>query len=59
MLYPLLVNEDNPITGKLDYTNYAGKHLSWSFAYTDEEYVNIIQPKEELNSYEYRYQCVL
>ena len=56
MLYPLLVNEDNPITGTLDYTNYAGKHLSWSFAYTDEDYVNIIQPKGELlNSYEYRY----
>ena len=56
MLYPLLVNEDNPITGTLDYTNYAGKHLSWSFAYTDEEYVNIIQPKDELlNSYEYKY----
>ena len=56
MLYPLLVNEDNPITGTLDYTNYAGKHLSWSFAYTDEEYVNITQPKDELlNSYEYRY----
>ena len=56
MLYPLLVNEDNPITGTLDYTNYAGKHLSWSFAYTDEEYVDIIQPKDELlNGYEYRY----
>ena len=56
MLYPLLVNEDNPITGTLDYTNYAGKHLSWSFAYTDEEYVNITQPKDELlNSYEYKY----
>ena len=56
MLYPLLVNEDNPITGTLDYTNYAGKHLSWSFAYTDEEYVNIAQPKDELlNSYEYKY----
>ena len=56
MLYPLLVNEDNPITGTLDYTNYAGKHLSWSFAYTDEEYVNIIQPKDEfINTYEYKY----
>ena len=56
MLYPLLVNEDNPITGTLDYTNYAGKHLSWSFAYTDEDYANITQPKDELlNSYEYRY----
>ena len=56
MLYPLLVNEDNPITGTLDYTNYAGKHLSWSFAYTDEEYVDIIQPKYELlNSYKYRH----
>ena len=56
MLYPLLVNEDNPITGTLDYTNYEGKHLSWSFAYTDKEYVDIIQPKDELlNSYEYRY----
>ena len=56
MLYPLLVNEDNPITGTLDYTNYTGKYLSWSFAYTDEEFVDIIQPKNELlNSYEYKY----
>ena len=56
MLYPLLVNKDNPITGTLDYTNYEGKHLSWSFAYTDEDHVNIIQPKDELlNSYEYKY----
>ena len=56
MLYPLLVNEDKPITGTLDYTNYAGKYLSWSFAYTDEEYVDIIQPKDELiNSYKYKY----
>ena len=56
MLYPLLVNEDNPIEGKLDYTNYEGNNLSWSFAYTDEEYVDIIQPKDELiNSYEYKY----
>ena len=56
MLYPLLVNEDNPITGTLDYTNYAGKHLSWAFAYTDLDKVQITQPREDLlNSYEYRY----
>ena len=56
MLYPLLVNEDNPIEGKLDYTNYEGNNLSWSFAYTDEKHVDIMQPKNELlNRYEYRY----
>ena len=56
MLYPLLVNEDNPITGTLDYTNYAGKHLSWSFAYTDIDKVQITQPREDLlGSYEYKY----
>ena len=56
MLYPLLVNEDNPITGTLDYTNYAGKHLSWSFAYTDLDKVQITQPREDLlGSYEYKY----
>ena len=56
MLYPLLVNEDNPIEGKLDYTNYTGNNLSWSFAYVNMNKVNIVQPKDELlNTYEYRY----
>ena len=58
MLYPLLVNEDNPITGKLNYYFYGGKHLSWSFAYTKGygHTLTVIQPIDKLlNSYEYRY----
>ena len=54
MLYPLLVNEDNPITGILDYTKYAGKHLSWSFAYTDEDYVDVTTDND-LSNVEYFY----
>ena len=54
MLYPLLVNEDNPITGTLDYTNYTGEHLSWSFAYTDEEYVDVTTDND-LSNVEYFY----
>ena len=34
MLYPKLVDTTLPITGKLDYTKYKGKYLSWAFAYT-------------------------
>lgn len=34
MLYPKIVDTTLPITGKLDYTKYKGKYLSWAFAYT-------------------------
>lgn len=34
MLYPKLVDTTLPITGKLDYSKYKGKYLSWAFAYT-------------------------
>lgn len=34
MLYPKLVDTTLPITGKLDYSKYRGKYLSWAFAYT-------------------------
>ena len=34
MLYPKLVDTTLPITGKLDYSQYKGKYLSWAFAYT-------------------------
>lgn len=52
MLYPLLVNEDNPIEGKLDYTNYEGNNLSWSFAYTDLDKLDITIDNE-LSNIEY------
>jgi surface protein len=58
MLYPLLVNEDDPITGTLYYRMYTGKHLSWSFAYTKQvgSQLHIYQPYDELlNSYKYKY----
>lgn len=34
MLYPKLVDTTLPITGKLNYSKYKGKYLSWAFAYT-------------------------
>ena len=34
MLYPKLVDTTLPITGKLDYSKYKGRYLSWAFAYT-------------------------
>lgn len=34
MLYPKLVDTTLPITGKIDYSKYKGKYLSWAFAYT-------------------------
>lgn len=52
MLYPLLVNEDNPITGTLDYTNYEGNNLSWAFAYTDLDKLDITIDNE-LSNIEY------
>ena len=58
MLYPLLVNEDNPITGTLDYTNYEGNNLSWSFAYTDLDKLDITIDNE-LSSIEYLYNLAI
>lgn len=39
MLYPKLVDTTLPITGKLDYSKYKGKYLSWAFAYTTNDVV--------------------
>lgn len=39
MLYPKLVDTTLPITGKLDYSKYKGKYLSWAFAYTTDDVV--------------------
>lgn len=39
MLYPKLVDTTLPITGKLDYSKFKGKYLSWAFAYTTNDVV--------------------
>ncbi len=46
MLYPLLVDETNPIEGTLDYSNYIGTSLDYAFAYTKRSQVNRILPIE-------------
>ena len=39
MLYPKLVDTTLPITGKLNYSKFKGKYLSWAFAYTTNDVV--------------------
>lgn len=34
MLYPKFIDTVLPITGKIDYSKYKGRYLSWAFAYT-------------------------
>lgn len=53
MMYPLLVNEERPIMGTLDYTNYKGTTLDYAFAYTDISDVRVTLPievTEQINS---------
>ena len=58
MLYPLLVNEENPIEGRLDYTNYTGNNLSWAYAYTNLDKVDIIVDND-LSNVEYLYNLAI
>jgi hypothetical protein len=58
MLYPLLVNEENPIEGRLDYTNYTGNNLSWAYAYTNLDKVDIIADND-LSNVEYLYNLAI
>ena len=44
MLYPLLVNENKPVTGSIDYTNYQGDDLSYTMAYANTSEVDIDIP---------------
>ena len=58
MLYPLLVNEENPIEGRLDYANYTGNNLSWAYAYTNLDKVDIIADND-LSNVEHLYNLAI
>ena len=53
MLYPLLVNEDKPITGTIDYTNYQGDDLSYAMAYANTSEVDIVIPNSVAMNIQY------
>ena len=44
MLYPVLVNEDSPISGTIDYGYYVGNDLSYTMAYANKHEVDIDIP---------------
>ena len=46
MLYPLLVNEDKPILGTIDYSDYQGDDLSYAMAYANKSEVDISIPND-------------
>ena len=46
MLYPLLVNEDKPIVGTIDYSDYQGDDLSYAMAYANKAEVDISIPND-------------
>ena len=46
MLYPLLVNENKPIVGTIDYNNYQGDDLSYAMAYANKAEVDISIPND-------------
>ena len=41
MLYPKFINTESPIKGKVDYSEYEGTSLDWSFAYANKDEVDI------------------
>ena len=55
MLYPLLVNENKPVTGIIDYTNYQGDDLSYAMAYANTSEVDIDIPDSIYDSIQYVY----
>ena len=55
MLYPLLVNEDKPITGTIDYSNYQGDDLSYAMAYANKSEVDISIPNDVAINTQYFY----
>lgn len=46
MLYPLLVNENKPIVGTIDYSDYQGDDLSYAMAYANKAEVDISIPND-------------
>ena len=55
MLYPLLVNENKPIVGTIDYSNYQGDDLSYAMAYANKAEVDISIPNDVAMNTQYFY----
>lgn len=55
MLYPLLVNEEKPVTGIIDYTDYQGDDLSYAMAYANKSEVSITIPYNVIVNSKYIY----
>ena len=55
MLYPLLVNENKPIVGTIDYSNYQGDDLSYAMAYANKSEVDISIPNDVALNSQYIY----
>ena len=55
MLYPLLVNENKPIVGTIDYSDYQGDDLSYAMAYANKSEVDISIPNDVAMNSQYFY----
>ena len=55
MLYPLLVNENKPIVGTIDYSSYQGDDLSYAMAYANKAEVDISIPNDVVMNTQYLY----
>ena len=55
MLYPLLVNENKPIVGTIDYSDYQGDDLSYAMAYANKSEVDISIPNDVAMNTQYFY----
>ena len=55
MLYPLLVNENKPIVGTIDYSDYQGDDLSYAMAYANKSEVDISIPNNVALNSQYFY----
>ena len=55
MLYPLLVNENKPIVGSIDYSDYQGDDLSYAMAYANKSEVDISIPNDVVLNSQYIY----
>ena len=55
MLYPLLVNENKPIVGTIDYSDYQGDDLSYTMAYANKSEVDISIPNDMAMNSQYLY----
>lgn len=55
MLYPLLVDENKPIVGTIDYSDYQGDDLSYAMAYANKSEVDISIPNDVALNSQYIY----